>query len=85
LAQENGGTGMSAYVRLFSCRHMPRVPLRAVRANHVFYTDEKHIHIENMVLDKNQDGLGWVLSKIADCARTAFCPCKIEALKNSVD
>ena len=28
-------------------------PLRAARANHVFHTDEKHIRMENTVIDKN--------------------------------
>jgi hypothetical protein len=30
--------------------------LRALRANRVFYTDEKRIRIENTVLDKSKNG-----------------------------
>jgi hypothetical protein len=32
--------------------------LRAARANRVFYTDEKHIRVENTVMNKNNDDLG---------------------------
>jgi len=32
--------------------------LRAARANHVFGTDEKRIRTKNMVMDKNNYGLG---------------------------
>jgi hypothetical protein len=52
-------------------------PLRAPRANPVFWTDEKHIRPENTVIDKSKDGLELFLSKIADCARTASRPCAI--------
>jgi len=45
--------------------------LRAARANRVFYTDEKRIHIENTVIDKSKADAG-VLSKIADCVRMCF-------------
>jgi hypothetical protein len=51
---------------------MPRTELRAARANHVFCTDEKRIRTENAVMDKNKDGLGLLLSKIADCVRMCF-------------
>jgi hypothetical protein len=51
-------------------------PLRALRANPVFGTDEKRIRTENTVIDKSEDSAG-VLSKIADCAWTAFRPCAI--------
>jgi len=47
------------------------------RANPVFGTDEKRIRAKNTVLDKSNHGLGVLLSKIADCARTAFRPCTI--------
>jgi hypothetical protein len=47
------------------------------RANHVFGTDEKRIRTKDMVMDKSNHGLGLLLSKIADCARTAFRPCAI--------
>jgi len=47
------------------------------RANRVFYTDEKHIRVENTVMTKSKGGLGLFLSKIADCVRTAFRPCAI--------
>jgi hypothetical protein len=43
-------------------------PLRAPRANHVSCTDEKRIRARNMVMVKNQRGLGLFLLKIADCA-----------------
>jgi hypothetical protein len=46
--------------------------LRAPRASHVFGTDEKHIRTENMVIDKSNNGLGLLLSKIVDCARMCF-------------
>jgi hypothetical protein len=49
-------------------------PLRAPRANPVFYTDEKRIRIENRVIDKSNNGVGLFLSKIADCVRTASRP-----------
>jgi hypothetical protein len=42
------------------------------RANRVFCTDEKRIRTENTVLVKSNNGLGLLLSKIADCARTRF-------------
>jgi hypothetical protein len=56
---------------------MPRADSRAARANRVFCTDEKHIRTENAVMDKSKGGLDSFLSKIADCARTAFRPCTI--------
>jgi hypothetical protein len=46
--------------------------LRAARANLVFCADEKRIRTENTVLDKSKGGLGWLLYKIADCARMCF-------------
>jgi hypothetical protein len=55
---------MIEYVRRLKCRRMPGADLRAARANRVFCTDEKRIRTENTVMDKNRDGLGWVLSKI---------------------
>jgi hypothetical protein len=42
---------------------MPRAELRAARASGVFYTDEKHIRVENTVMDKSKGGLGLHLSK----------------------
>jgi len=48
--------------------------LRAPRANRDFFTDEKHIRKEITVMDKSKTRLGLSLSKIADCARTAFRP-----------
>jgi hypothetical protein len=33
--------------------------LRALRANHVFGTDEKRIRTENTVIDKSSQGLGF--------------------------
>jgi hypothetical protein len=53
-------------------------PLRAARANHVFYTDEKRIRIENTVMDKSNNGLRLILYKIADHSRMAFHPCAID-------
>jgi hypothetical protein len=38
--------------------------LRALRANRVFCTDEKRIRTENTVMDKNNKGLGLLLSTI---------------------
>ena len=40
-------------------------PLRALRANPVFHTDEKHIRMENRVIDKSKNRAGLVL--IQDC------------------
>jgi hypothetical protein len=51
--------------------------LRALRANHFFGTDEKRIRTENAVMDKSKSESGLWLSKIAECVRTAFCPCAI--------
>jgi hypothetical protein len=51
---------------------MRRTPLRAARANHVFCTDKKRIRTKNAVMDKSKGGLGWLLYKIADCARMRF-------------
>jgi hypothetical protein len=34
--------------------------------------DEKRIHTESTVMNKSNNGLGWVLYKIADCARMCF-------------
>jgi hypothetical protein len=48
---------------------MPRAELRAARANRVFYTDEKHIRVENAVMDKSKGGLGLFLSKIVAAVR----------------
>jgi hypothetical protein len=42
------------------------------RANPVFGTDEKRIRTKNRVIDKSNDGLGLLLSKIADCVRMCF-------------
>jgi len=44
------------------------------RANRDFGTDEKRIRTKITVMDKNKSGLRLLLSKIADCARTAFRP-----------
>jgi hypothetical protein len=55
-----------------ACRCRQAGIARAPRANHVFGTDEKHIRIENMVIDKSNNGLGSLLSNIADCARMRF-------------
>jgi hypothetical protein len=46
--------------------------LRATRANPVFRADEKRIRTENTVMNKTKIGLGWLLSKIVDCARMWF-------------
>jgi hypothetical protein len=46
-------------------------PLRALRANRVFGTDEKRIRTENTVIGKSKDGMRF-LYKIADCARIRF-------------
>jgi hypothetical protein len=51
---------------------MPRVDLRAARANRVFCADEKRIRAENAVMDKTKGGLGWFLYEIADWARMCF-------------
>jgi len=58
-------------------RCMPPEDLRAARANRVFCTDEKHIRTENTVIDKSNNGLGLLFSKIADCVRTGSRPCAI--------
>jgi hypothetical protein len=52
--------------------------LRALRANHVFGTDEKHIRTENMVIDKSKAVLGSHLSKIAIAHQCAFHPCTFD-------
>ncbi|MEK7435570.1 MAG: hypothetical protein AAB150_01650, partial [Pseudomonadota bacterium] len=44
--------------------------MRALRANRIFSTDEKHIRRENTVIDKAD--LGWLSSKIADRVRMCF-------------
>jgi len=44
--------------------------LRAARANPVFGADEKRIRTKNTVMDKTQNGLGWLLYEIVDCVRT---------------
>jgi len=51
---------------------MSPTDLRAARANRVFCTDKKHIRTENAVMDKNNKGLGLLLSEIVDCARMCF-------------
>jgi hypothetical protein len=48
-----------------------RQALRALRANRVFCTDEKHIRAENTVIFENEDTAG-VLYKITDCVRTGL-------------
>ncbi|HEY5290685.1 MAG TPA: hypothetical protein VIJ43_00070 [Burkholderiales bacterium] len=48
--------------------------MRAPRANRVFGTDENRIRTKNTVLDKSNHGVSLLLSKIADCVRTAFGP-----------
>jgi hypothetical protein len=66
-----------------SC-YVPNVaerPLRAPRANHVSGTEEKRIRTTNMVMDKNQRGLGLLLCKIAECARTGFRPRNVATLR----
>jgi rRNA processing protein Gar1 len=45
--------------------------LRATRANRVFYTDEKRIRVENTVIDKSNNGVGF-LYEIVDCVRMCF-------------
>jgi hypothetical protein len=47
-------------------------PLRAARANPVFGTDEQRIRTKNTVINKSNNDLRWVLSKIADCVRMCF-------------
>jgi hypothetical protein len=51
------------------------------RGNRVFCTDKKRIRTENAVMDKNKDDLALLLSKIADCVRTAFRPRNTETLQ----
>jgi len=51
---------------------VPRVDLRAARANRVFCADEKRIRTENTVIDKTKGGLVWLLYKIVGCARMRF-------------
>ena len=41
------------------------------RANRVFYTDEKHIRVENTVMVNTKPDVG-VLYRIADCVRMCF-------------
>jgi hypothetical protein len=55
--------------------------LRAPRANRVFRADEKRIRTENTVMIKSKSGLGWLLSKIVDCARTVSRPRNIATLR----
>jgi hypothetical protein len=44
--------------------------LRAPRANHVFYPDEKRIRTKNAVMNKAKSNWVWFFYKIADCVRT---------------
>jgi hypothetical protein len=53
---------------------MRAADLRAARANRVFRADEKRIRTKNTVMDKGSNSSGLLLSKIANCARTAFGP-----------
>jgi hypothetical protein len=46
--------------------------LRALRANRLFFTDEKRIREEKAVMVKSNRGLGLVFFKIVDCARIRF-------------
>jgi hypothetical protein len=50
----------------------------ALRAPTVFSVRIKSIRTENTVLVRSKDGLGLLLSKIADCARMDFHPCAID-------
>ena len=59
------------YIRRLKCSRMSREDLRALRANRVFCTDEKHIRTENTVTVNTKYGAG-VSYKIADCARMRF-------------
>ena len=56
----------SNYTEQPGYRRMQRRTLRAARANRVFYTDEKHIRIEDTVIDKDKVGSGLIFRKIAD-------------------
>jgi len=56
---------------------MSGAALRAARANRDFGTDEKRIRTKITVMDKRKNGLGLLLSKIADRAWIAFHPCSI--------
>jgi hypothetical protein len=51
--------------------------LRALRANHVFYTDEKRIRIENMVMNKNKNSVGFYTRSSIEHG-CACHPCSIE-------
>src|SRR5450759_741130 len=46
------------------------------RANRVFGTDIKRIRTKYAVMDKNKSDLGWISSKIGECARTGRRPRK---------
>jgi hypothetical protein len=49
----------------------PATPtLRAARANRVFPADEKRIRMENAVIDKSIQGMGFVVRTFAGCVRT---------------
>ena len=56
---------------------MPRVELRAARANRVFCTDDKRIRTENTVTVNTKHSVGF-LYEIVDRVRTASCPCAID-------
>jgi hypothetical protein len=43
---------------------LSRQALRALRANRVSGTDEKHIRTRNPVMDKTKGGSDWLLCKI---------------------
>jgi hypothetical protein len=58
--------------------------LRAARANRVFCTDEKRFRTENTVIVNTKHSMV-VLSKIADCARTASRPRNITTLQQPWD
>jgi hypothetical protein len=58
--------------------------LRAARAKRAFDTDKMRIRIKSTVMVNTKHGLG-VLSKIADCAQTAFFPRNSSTLQQPRD
>ena len=58
--------------RRLEFRRMPRAAIARSRAPTLFLVRIKTIRTKNTVLDKSNNGLGLLLSKIADCVRMCF-------------
>ncbi len=63
---------------------MNEQPLRALRANRVFCTDEKRIRTNSTVLDKPKNFPALLFSKILECARMRFSSVRIRGSARTV-